>query len=427
MGLFDFLSRIFGGSPPAAGGAPSPSRPVGTKKQAPENSYDLGGYFRRPKKRYRATFSYEPPKYVRNEPYAMARRAFYPQDDHQFVDKSAGYRPHVLAKYNLPQIRTPEELALWLAVPLKTLVWLADYYDDLWQEPARKKNHYHYKKVQKRSSGVRLIEAPKAILKTIQKRILHEILDHVPAHPAAHGIRKGSSILSNASPHVGKKVVIKVDLADFYPRLVMKRVKAMFRAMGYNVEMCAWLAKLCTNKAGYDRDLPQFYYRRHLPQGAPTSPALANLCCFGLDVRLSGLAKKFNATYTRYADDLTFSGGEDLASPERTAALLWAVRKIIRDERFYANALKTRVLRKGTRQIVTGVVVNQKLNVSRSEFDRLKAVLTNCVRKGPATQNRHKHPNFKAHLQGRVAHVTRLNPARGAKLQRLLDKIAWAS
>lgn len=163
--------------------------------------------------------------------------------------------------------------------------------------------------------------------------------------------------------------------------------------------------------------------RPHLPQGAPTSPALANLCAYRMDCRLAGLAKRFGATYTRYADDLTFSGDHEL---RRTQLRLrkWVIR-VVTEEGFTLNAAKTRVKSQSDRQTVTGLVVNVKPNVRRRDFDLLKAILTNCVRHGPASQNRDKLPHYRAHLQGRVAFVASIHAVHGAKLRAIFDRIAW--
>jgi retron-type reverse transcriptase len=165
------------------------------------------------------------------------------------------------------------------------------------------------------------------------------------------------------------------------------------------------------------------YYPRHLPQGAPTSPQLANLSAFSLDVRLSGLARKYDVRYTRYADDLTFSGSHRFAAA--LSEFITLVTEITRSERFLVNRRKRRVLRSSQRQVVTGVVVNAKTNVARDEFDRLKAVLHNCVKYGPSTQNHEAHPDFAAHLAGRIAHIRCLSPRRALKLKELFDCIEW--
>jgi retron-type reverse transcriptase len=160
-----------------------------------------------------------------------------------------------------------------------------------------------------------------------------------------------------------------------------------------------------------------------LPQGAPTSPGIANAICWRMDKRLSALARKFGGDYTRYADDLTISGGEDLA--RRASKLLELVREIVRTEGLELNEAKTRVMRRGRQQRVTGVVVNEKTNVSRRDFDLLKAILHNCIKHGPASQNRQNVPDFREHLRGRIAHVMHIGPERGRKLMRMFERIVW--
>ncbi len=277
---------------------------------------------------------------------------------------------------------------------------------------------------------MRLIEAPKSRLKRVQQQILRDILDRVPPHPAAHGFVSGRSIRSNAGPHVGQRVLVKLDLENFYPSVSFNRVTAIFRSLGYSREAAIWLARLTTavlpaslvRESSHGADLGP-YIKRRLPQGAPTSPALANLSAFSLDLRLSGLARSFGAQYTRYADDLTFSGGEQFS--RSLAVFLPLVGKIVRAERFILNKAKRKIIRNSQRQTVTGVVVNTRTNVSRRDFDALKATLTNCVRRGPSTQNHARHENFAAHLLGRVAHIAQLNPARGARLRELYALIDW--
>jgi hypothetical protein len=160
-----------------------------------------------------------------------------------------------------------------------------------------------------------------------------------------------------------------------------------------------------------------------LPQGAPTSPALANLCAYRVDCRLTGLARSAGAEYTRYADDLAFSGDTDFErSVERFSLHVVA---ILTDEGFIVNHRKTRIMRRSVRQRLTGLVANQRLNVARTDFDRLKATLTNCVRLGPVSQNREGHPMFREHLNGRVGFVESINAPKGARLRRIFEQIAW--
>ena len=257
-----------------------------------------------------------------------------------------------------------------------------------------------------------------------QRRIYADILALLPTHDAAHGFVPGRSILTNAVQHVGREVVIRFDLKDCFPSVPATRVRGIFARLGYPQDVSRLLMGLCTTVSPAEGvGATELYARPHLPQGAPTSPALANLAAYRLDCRLSGLAKRFGANYTRYADDLTFSGGHDLRRAARRLQK-WVVR-IVTEEGFTLNAAKTRVKSAADRQTVTGLLVNAKVNVRRRDFDRLKAILTNCVRHGPASQNRDKLPHFRDHLRGRVAFVRQVNPDRGAKLRALFDRIAW--
>jgi hypothetical protein len=330
----------------------------------------------------------------------------------------------------MPVFHTPQALADWLEVPLGRLAWLV-YRFEIDQHPVdERRAHYHFRWLKKRSGGKRLIESPKPTLKMVQTRILREILDKLPLHPAAHGFATGRSIRTNAAPHTAKRVIVKFDLENFYPGVGFARVVAIFRSLGYSREAAIWLARLTTSAlpasaVGWSLWSPELeaYLRRHLPQGAPTSPALANLSAFGLDLRLSGLARTFGADYTRYADDLTFSGDERFL--RSLAVFIPLVEQIIGAERFKTNKAKRRVIRDHSQQQVTGVVVNRHLNVRRRDYDRLKAVLTNCVRRGPSTQNHARHGDFAAHLRGAISHVAHLNPARGPRLLALFERIDW--
>jgi hypothetical protein len=228
-----------------------------------------------------------------------------------------------------------------------------------------------------------------------------------------------------------------MDLRDFFPSIAAARVQAFFRTAGYPEAVAGLLSGICTNAAprrmwetlgaGLDplamADARIRYATPHLPQGAPTSPALANLCAWRVDCRLSGLAKAAGATYTRYADDLAFSGGAEFErSVERFAALAAA---ILLEEGFQVHYRKTRVMRQGVRQHLAGMVTNERLNVVRADFDTLKAILTNCVRHGAESQNREGHPAFQQHLDGRVGFVEMVNPAKGSRLRRIFERIEW--
>ncbi len=327
------------------------------------------------------------------------------------------------ATWHIPQIATVGALGDFLALTPKDLEWFADLHG-LNRKGNPRLRHYHYRVLTKQSGTIRLIEAPKPRLKELQRKILAEILEKIPPHPAVHGFLKGHSIKTFVTPHTGQRVVLKMDLEDFFPSISGARVQALFRTMGYPENVADRLGGICTTVAPRDiwkaHDL---YTQSHLPQGAPTSPALANLCAWRVDCRLSGLAKSAGAIYTRYADDLAFSGAESFErSVERFSTHVAA---ILYEHDFSVHHRKTRIMRQSVRQHLAGLVANQRVNVRRSDFDRLKATLTNCIRHCPGSQNREAHPHFRQHLQGKVAFVESINPAKGNRLRALFDQISW--
>lgn len=335
-----------------------------------------------------------------------------------------------------PKITTPRELSDWLGLAPTQLDWFADARRMQAKTGDGALRHYRYRFIPKRDGPPRLIESPKQRLKEIQRQILHEILDRVPAHDAAYGFIAGRSCVRAAARHAGERFIVAFDLRDFFLMAPMNRVYALFRSLGYPHAVADRLTRLCAaiappdvfetlaRERRHDFETRKRFSQLHLPQGAPTSPALANLVAFRLDVRLFGLARRFGATYTRYADDLSFSGDGDFAARRRSFAA--AVATIVKDEGFALNDAKTRAMGDHMRQQVTGIVVNDHVNLRREDFDRLKATLYNCARRGASSENRMAHPCFRAHLDGRIAWVEQLNPARGAKLRCLFEKIAWS-
>lgn len=360
-------------------------------------------------------------------PYRFAWVADHPG---QFRNLSLDSDQRWLDYFGLPALKTPDDLAKWLDIPIGKLAWLTHRTSRGNRAESEKQSHYSYHWLAKKGGGHRLIEAPKGELKAVQEVILREILDLIPPHAAAHGFVAGRSIITNAAPHVGQRLVMKFDLEDFYTTVRYSRVVAIFRSAGYSREVAIWLARLTTTSIPWTLTTPlkswevAKFASRHLPQGAPTSPALANLSAFGLDVRLQGLAKAYELDYTRYADDLTFSG-PGIVIPALNE-IIPLVQSIIRSERFKPKLKKRRIMRMSARQTVTGVVVNDKLNVARSEYDKLKATLHNCRKFGPSTQKRDVECDFASHLQGRIAHVRQLNPKRAEKLEAAYKLIDWS-
>jgi len=339
--------------------------------------------------------------------------------------------------WDVPAIESAGALADWLGLNPDELDWFADLKGLGYRTDRPLLKHYHYRVLTKRYGNIRLIEAPKPRLKAIQRQILARILDRIPPHPAAHGFLKGRSIKTFIAPHVGRRVVLRMDLRDFFPSIGGARIQTFFRTVGYPESVADLLGGICTNAAPRDvwkehtleidagqiREVKALYARPHLPQGAPTSPALANLCAYRVDCRLAGLAESAGAAYTRYADDLAFSGTEELE--RRIARFSTHVAAILHEEGFAVHHRKTRVMRQGVRQYLAGLVANQRINVIRTDFDRLKATLTNCVRLGPESQNREAHPDFRLHIEGRVRWVETINPDKGKRLRAIFEKIEW--
>jgi RNA-directed DNA polymerase len=333
-------------------------------------------------------------------------------------------------------------LAERLELSLGQLEWLADARGLERTAGEEKLRNYRYRWVRRRTGLPRLIEAPKARLKEVQRWVLHEILDQVPAHEAAHGFTPGRSVRTHARMHTGRRVVLRLDLRDFFAAVPAGRVYGIFRTLGYTHDVAHTLTALCTNSIpawvweATDRPTqprliqPHFWLGRqlatpHLPQGAPTSPALANLAAFRLDRRLTGLSTAFNLRYSRYADDLTFSGPRLAGRANR--ALIALVTQIAAEEGFRVHPDKSSLRTAAHRQVVTGVVVNQKLNVARDDYDRLRARLHRLAVDGPGSPRSADGVDLQARLRGQVAWVASLNSGRGEKLQRLLDAIDWDS
>ena len=292
--------------------------------------------------------------------------------------------------------------------------------------------HYRQQLVPKRgeAGGWRLLEVPAPYLRAVQRRLLAQLLNGLPPHGAAFGYAPGRSVVQHAALHAGQGRVLRFDLSDFFSTVSAARIHALFKTLGYSTAVARSLTALCTTatpepwlraetRLGWQQK--QHLRDAHLAQGAPTSPALANLCAFGLDARLTGLAESFGARYSRYADDLVISGPASLP----TRAISAWVAAIAADEGLVINPRKTRNLGVAQRQSVCGIVVNQRPNLPRDEFDRLKAILHRCVIDGPAGQNRDGHADWRAHLQGRVAWAAQLNASKAEKLRKLLDRIDW--
>lgn len=310
-------------------------------------------------------------------------------------------------KPGLPDLADAAALAKAMGISVGALRFLA------FHRKVSPTTHYKRFHIAKKSGGKRLISAPLPRLKAVQHWILRSIVSKVPIHAAAHGFVPGRSIVTNAAAHLGRKVVVNFDLENFFPTLTYARVRGLFASFGYSPEASTILGLLCTEADVEEVEIDgKRYYvhtsERHLPQGSPCSPAITNAVCLRLDQRLTGLARKLGFTYTRYADDLTFSG-----DPDRVNALLGAVHAIVEDEGFKVNTKKTHIMRRAGRQEVTGIVVNDKLGVPRRFVHRWRAVLFQVAKDGVEGKRFGASDDVAASLIGFAAFVSMVDPTKG--------------
>lgn len=373
----------------------------------------------------------------------IGRGIFY--HDTPDVDRFDAADPEKKARENaLPEgLKDVEALATALGISVARLRWLA------YHREVDSGTHYHRWRIPKRDGSSRLISAPKPQLKEVQRWITREITEHLPVHSAAHGFLTGRSIVSNAQVHAGARVVVKLDIEGFYPTVTFPRVKGLLRKAGLGEQVATLLALLATEcprdeltidgKTSYVATGP-----RSLPQGAPTSPSITNALCLRLDCRLVGLAAKLGCRYTRYADDLTFSfhdapkgkakrgkKGEAATkapegeAPDLVGTLIKAVTRIVAAEGFAIKAKKTRVMRSGRRQRVTGLVVNAApagrpvARVPRETLRKLRAAIKNRELGRPG-----KEGETLDELRGMAAFVMMTDRERGKQFLARLTRLA---
>lgn len=274
----------------------------------------------------------------------------------------------------------------------------------------RNRNQYHNFYINKKSGGKRKIEAPSEKLKSYQQWIKEKILEKIHISDHAMGFRRNYSILENAREHVGKDLVINIDLKDFFPSIKYAQVFRIFVYIGYTVEVAHLLTQLCTNSQNV------------LPQGSPASPIISNIVALKLDKRLKGLAEKYSCSYTRYADDITFSGKNNIKN------LLPIVEQIIKEEGFTINTKKVRLQYKNQRQEVTGLIVNNKISVSPELQKEIDNAIYYCEKFG-VEEHMHKigctRSFYKEHLYGIAYFVKMIDKAKGEFYLNKLDDIRW--
>ena len=327
---------------------------------------------------------------------------------------------------NFLSISTNQELAQFLGIDIKILrVHILHVY----------RNQYHSFEVRKKNGDPRKIIAPCDSLKTIQKKISCMMYSIHKSYFTSHGFELGKYIVTNANVHKNQKFVLNIDLKDFFPTIHFGRVRGMFKShpFNFNNKVASSLANLCT-------------YQGYLPQGAPSSPIISNIITKRLDRNLLDLAKKVRLKYTRYADDITFSGNANTwpkllstlsyEEGERKVILSNDLIKIIEDNGFFVNPKKTRLLSQDDAQVVTGLVTNRFVNVNRRYIRNIRACIKNIKNtslelqeekyKTNYSKSRHSD-NLLAHLQGRIEFVGRVRGKDDLLYMKLVVELAEVS
>ncbi len=343
----------------------------------------------------------------------------------EFIDVTVKYADNLASK-NLPVIYSLKHFSLLINIEFEKLVRIIDTRHFLYK-------FYQIKK--KNNKGFRQIVVPYSNLRYIQNYIKTEILDKIPINEHATGFVKGKSIYNNAKIHVNQQEIMNIDLFKFFDSITEEKVYKVFRSIGYTKNLAWDFAKLTTV------NLPETYlntfkydelelYRKIvkvnesvLPQGAPTSPALSNLVTRRLDKRLSNLAIKFSVNYSRYADDITFSGIYD------NVPSFNMVSKIINDEGFRINWRKAKISKKGRLQLVTGLTVSNDLHVHRKFKKEVKKHIYGCLNFGVENHLNHIKKNdtrfYKEWLLGKIYFIYSIEPEYAKKLLNDYNKIIW--
>lgn len=250
----------------------------------------------------------------------------------------------------------------------------------------------------------REILAPCKELAHVQKFIKEEILDKVIINDSSYGFVQGKNIKDNAEKHLNSEIILNIDLKDFFPTVDSRRIYYIFNKIcKYDKSLSYCLTKLVT-------------YRNMLPQGACTSPVISNIVSYKLDYRLLNLAKKKNLTYTRYADDITFSGSSNIINKK----LYFCIKKIIEDEGFEVNDKKVHFSSKSFRQEVTGLIVNNNVvSVNSKYIKKIEQELYYIKKYGLDNHIQHsqiRNGFYVEHLKGKIMFVWSINKEKGEKL-----------
>ncbi len=326
--------------------------------------------------------------------YAAYEKAFIAEaekrkKDHNYIDACLTYAKN-LADKNLPIIYDEKHFSLLVGMHLDFLLSIAN----------GQKHFYRYFKIPKKNQKMRKIAEPLPMLKEVQYFILQNILQKVPCSAYAKAYKPGATLKGNAKFHRNQPILIKMDIKDYFESLHETRVYHLFHnSFGYSKSVSVLLTKLCTLNKG-------------LPQGAPTSPYLSNLLTIDMDASIYRFCfENGNLRYTRYADDISISGDTD------PSFVITKVSRIVSENRLTINPEKTNVIRQHDRQIVTGVVVNKKLQAPKDYRKAIRLELYYCEKYGIEShlQRRAKtygyvdSPKYCQSMLGKINYCLQLN------------------
>ncbi|MBU3209055.1 retron St85 family RNA-directed DNA polymerase [Clostridium algidicarnis] len=319
--------------------------------------------------------------------------------DEYYTTKCIEYAERLLSN-GLPVIFDTDHLSLVTGAP-KQLILKMIFANSCFYSEAR---------LPKKSGGIRVLNIPSIELKYVQRWILDNILKKINVSSYATGFCDNKSIVDNAKVHIGRECILNMDIKDFFPTITFKMIFRIFVYYGYTKEVSFTLARLCT-------------FENFLPQGSPASPYLSNIVSLKIDKRLSLLAKKYKANYSRYADDITFSGNHGI---KKMSSI---VSEILEDEGFKVNDGKTRLQYSYQRQEVTGLVINNgKVRVNKHYKRELYQILYYCIKFGVNSHLQKINSTktfYKEHLYGKAYFVNMVEPDEGRKLFDLLECIQW--
>lgn len=313
-------------------------------------------------------------------------QAFYARKGvpHYFAEICLAYAG-VLLRQDLPVIFDHHHLCLLLGLD-------EDYINSVVYGA---KNHYRDFRIKKKSGGYRELSSPHYALKYVQKWIYTNILAKVKVNYCAHGFRPKKSILTNAKVHVKSTCLLKLDLKDFFPSITIEQVITVFNKLGYSKKVSFYLASICCVDGC-------------LPQGAPTSPALSNIITCHLDNRMLGICKKMGLRYTRYADDMAFSG--EHIKPD----FVDSCQKIITECGFTLNESKVKLYKGDGAKLLTGLsLANKVVRLPREYRRTVEADLYYIKKHGLAEhmkRNKIKNPYYLESMIGKVEYWLMVEP-----------------